>query len=119
MSMTFQSKPQEPAETGHGIFDPKDLNRLLDALRTPVFIQFHVFFNVFDGFSMVFKPCEALDPAKMRLSEVENRGMDFVTRRVKILVMGAKNLKSLDQHFINSNPYCQVEVEGSYSKQMA
>ena len=39
-----------------------------------------------------------------------------MTRRVKILVTGAKNLKSPDQHFINSNPYCQVEVEGSKSK---
>lgn len=38
--------------------------------------------------------------------------MDFVTRRVKILVAHAKNLKSPDQHFTNSNPYCQVEVEG-------
>lgn len=56
MSMTFQSKPQEPAETGHGIFDPKDLNRLLDALRTPVFIQFHVFLMGFQWFSSHVRP---------------------------------------------------------------
>ncbi|CAK9019228.1 unnamed protein product [Durusdinium trenchii] len=67
----LQREVQEPPDSVSGIFDPRDLKRLLDALRT-----------------------------------------DFVTRRVKILVANGKNLKSPDQHFSNSNPYCQVEVEG-------
>ncbi|CAJ1430158.1 unnamed protein product, partial [Effrenium voratum] len=38
--------------------------------------------------------------------------MDFVTRRVRILVSSAKNLKSNEQHLGKFDPYCQVEVEG-------
>lgn len=52
-----------------------------------------------------------IDPADLKRLLAALR-MDFVTRRVKILVAHAKNLKSPDQHFTNSNPYCQVEVEG-------
>ena len=58
MSMTFQSKPQEPAEAGQGIFDPKDLNRLLDALRAPACIRFQ-------GISRHLESFLALDSAKM------------------------------------------------------
>jgi len=52
-----------------------------------------------------------IDPADLKRL-LEALRMDFVTRRVKILVAHAKNLKNPDQHFTNSNPYCQVEVEG-------
>jgi len=76
LSMTFRYRPAPDASDNlhrvpNGIFDLRDLKRLLEALAT-----------------------------------------DHVTRRVKIFVEKAKNLKAVEQHLLNSHPYCQVEVEG-------
>ncbi|CAE7226782.1 unnamed protein product [Symbiodinium microadriaticum] len=76
LSMTFRYRPAPDASDSlhrvpNGIFDLRDLKRLLEALAT-----------------------------------------DHVTRRVKIFVEKAKNLKAVEQHLLNSHPYCQVEVEG-------
>ncbi|CAE7365550.1 MCTP1 [Symbiodinium natans] len=43
---------------------------------------------------------------------LEALSTDCVTRRVKIYVASAKNLKAVEQHLGKSDPYCQVEVEG-------
>ncbi|OLQ14425.1 hypothetical protein AK812_SmicGene1449 [Symbiodinium microadriaticum] len=39
---------------------------------------------------------------------LEALATDHVTRRVKIFVEKAKNLKAVEQHLLNSHPYCQV-----------